>query len=196
MWLSFYSPLEASKPTGELLRYLRAVEHAANAVASLTGMPLTERRLLLAFGDRAGALSRPGLLAGLIGLLGGANAGEASDLQQLLPAWQETWTAAVAEAAQDLPSRLHPARIGYYAKAMERILKGDQPQAALWPLLRTWTQAADMLPEGHPHLLSWQNALGGLGLRGDSFSERVEALDIYLDTVEETLDAWGRASGV
>jgi hypothetical protein len=196
MWMSFHSPQEGDTPTSIMLRYLRAIEHTVNAVASLNGMPLTERRLLLAFGERAGALNRPGLLPGLLGLLGGANAGGTPELQQMLPAWQAAWNAAVEETRQDLPARLHPARMAYYAKAMERMLKGESPQAVLWPLLRTWTSAAAVLPEGHTARLAWQNAAAGLGLVGDGFAERIEAFDIYLDTVEETLDAWAQANGV
>ncbi len=50
--------------------YLTAVENAANAIASLIGAPLPERRLLLEFPARAEALGRPGLFHGLLGLLG------------------------------------------------------------------------------------------------------------------------------
>lgn len=196
MWASFTASQEGDAPTELLLRYLRSVEHAANAVASLKGMPLTERRLLLAFGERASALDRPGLLAGLIGLLGGAKAGDKDDLLQLLPAWQAAWIAAAESTGQNIPARLHPARKAYYAKAMQQMLKGESPQAVLWPLLRTWTQAAGVLPDDHPQWLAWQQSVSGLGLEGDGFAERVQALDVYLDMVEETLDAWGRANGV
>lgn len=195
MWMSFHANPSESSSTEHLLRYLRAVEHAVNAVASLDGIPLTERRLALDFGERTTSLNRPGLLPGLIGLIGGVNAREAGDIEKLMPDWYETWLAAT-QASGDLPARLHPARREYYGKAMEWMLRGDNPQAALWPLLRTWTEAVGLLSTEHPQRLAWQNAIDGLGLQGEGFAERIQALDIYLDTVDETLDAWGRANGV
>jgi hypothetical protein len=195
MWMSFYTNPDENNFTNHLLRYLRSVEHAVNAIASLSGIPLTERRMVLAFGERVNPLNRPGLLAGMIGLIGGVNAREANDIERLLPEWYETWHAS-AQHIGDLPARLHPARREYYGKAIEWILKGDLPQAALWPLLRTWTEAAALLAAEHPQRLAWQKAIDVLGLSGEGFAERLQALDIYLDTVDETLDAWGRANGV
>jgi hypothetical protein len=195
MWMSFHTDPSESNSTKDLLRYLRAVEHAVNAVAGLSGMPLTERRLALDFGERTTSLNRPGLLPGLIGLIGGVNAREARDIEQLLPDWHATWLAAT-RLNDELPARLHPARREYYSKAIEWILKGDHPQAALWPLLRTWSEAAALLSAEHPQQLAWQEAMDGLALRGEGFAERIQALDIYLDAVDETLDAWGRANGV
>lgn len=196
MWMAFHTSGGEHTSTGDLLRYLRSVEHAVNAAASLNGLPLTERRLVLAFGQRANALGRPGLLPGLIGLLGGANAGGLSDLQHLLAAWRDTWNAAIEENSVALPARLQPARMGYYARAFDAILKGDTPQAILWPLLRTWTQAAGLLPDGHVLRQVWQKSVVGLGLAGEALAERVQALDSYLDMIDEALDEWGRANGV
>ncbi len=56
-----------------ILKYLKAVNHAANAIAVLNGAPLAERRFLLQFPARAEAAGRPGLAAGLLSLLGAAN---------------------------------------------------------------------------------------------------------------------------
>ncbi len=35
-----------------------------------------------------------------------------------------------------------------------------------------------------------------LGLFGPGFREKVAALDVYLDSVEEILDEWGQARGI
>jgi hypothetical protein len=37
---------------------------------------------------------------------------------------------------------------------------------------------------------AWRDAFLQLGYLGAGFAERVEALDAYLDVVEETLDDW------
>ena len=75
----------------EIDLYLRAVVHAINAIALLTGGPLTDRRLLLEFPKRADAVKRPGLYPGLLGLLGGPNV-DRETLESWLPSWEEAYT--------------------------------------------------------------------------------------------------------
>jgi len=82
--------------------------------------------------------------------------------------------------------RIHPARLNYYEKAIQAILASDNPRAALWPLLQTWTLAADALPE--PALEPWRSTCGQLGLTAPGFAGRVEGLDRFLDDVEALLD--------
>ena len=67
--------------------------------------------------------------------------------------------------------------------------------AALWPLLRTWTLAVACLPLDHPQRTAWQQACADLRLGVDQFGDKLTALDIYLDTVDDTLDAWGKEKG-
>jgi hypothetical protein len=66
----------------------------------------------------------------------------------------------------------------------------------LWPLLSTWTAAISYLPGDQDRTSAWHKACQYLGLLEGGFAERVEALDSYLDTVEEVLEDWGRANGV
>jgi hypothetical protein len=172
--------------------YLKAIEHAVNAVACLSGAPLTERRLLLGFPERAAAARHPGLYPGLLGMLGAPRVIPEA-IRPWLPQWEEMY-AALPEAER--PARLHPARRAYYLRAFRALLEGEQPQAVLWPLLRTWTNAITLLPPGHALQDAWQASCRELGLLDDAFTERVEALDAYLDMVDETLDGWARANGV
>lgn len=190
MWFALHARAGEAGPQVVTL-YLRALEHAANAVASLSGAPLTERRFLMNFPARAQAVARPGLYAGLLGLLGAPQA-EADLLRAWLPAWQAAYRALPGEQA---PPRLHPARCGYYLRAFEEVMNGERPNDLLWPLLRTWTLAIGLLPPASPQRQTWEEALQRLGLLGGNFAGRVAALDAYLDTVEETLEAWGRANG-
>jgi len=190
IWFSFSTSLPVPDP-GALEVYLRAVEHAANAIASLNGPPLTERRLLLNYPARAEAVGRPGLYPGLLGLLGAANA-RADDLRGWQNGWQETMEALPSELAT---ARLHPHRRPYYRQAFRAILDSDQPSAVLWPLLHTWTLAARLLPTDAPQLESWKAACQDLGLSGDALPERIAALDAYLDMVEETMERWASESG-
>ncbi len=188
IWLDFNGNVPENPGPKHLSDYLRAIDHAANAIAGLSGPPLTERRLLLHFPQRAEAAGHPGLYPALLGMLGGPNASHES-LQSWLPVWEQSMSAL---PGKDLPARLHPNRHAYYLRAFEAILASEHPVAMLWPLLRTWTQAAALMPEATAGRAVWEAACAQLGLLGDSFSERVVALDAFLDLVEETIEAWAR----
>lgn len=190
IWFDYYH--ESTEPgQREVADYLRAVGKAANAIASLSGGSLTERRFLLKFPARAEAIGRAGLNAGLLGLLG-APAVDSATLKSWLPAWE---TAFDRLAAQNRPAGLCPERKQYYLRAFEAMIGSAQPEAVLWPLLRTWTEMAGLLPEGSDGRKDWRSVLEHLNILND-FDQRVEALDAYLDNVDEALDRWTRANGV
>ncbi len=192
IWFDFYRQTPAPAPD-TVARYLGAVELAANALASLTGPPLPERRLMLMLPERVEAIGREGLALGVLGLLGG-NAVNGD----MLRAWLPDWEAAVdaAGAAEGRPLDLHPYRKGYYLRALDAILASEQPLAALWPLLHTWTVAVCQSAADSPVLPAWGAACEQLAIAGEGFSERVAALDAFLDTTEDTLESWARAQGV
>ena len=190
MWTSFNDAPRLPAPE-DASRYLRALDHAANAVAGLNGPLLTERRFLLDFLTRSEAINKPGLYAGFLGLLGAPTV-DAVTLRSWLPEWQAAYTALPLDRC---PIRLHPHRLLYYERAIDTILSGEHAHDALWPLWRTWTHAIGALPGDSPHRTGWQRAGEQLGLLGTAFRERVAGLDAYLDTVEEILDTWAREKG-
>jgi hypothetical protein len=190
IWFSLQA-LSNQTSAKEVELYLRAVSHAANAVAALSGPPLTERRFLLNFRGRAEAIGRSGLYAGLLGLLGALNV-ERETLQSWLPVWRQAIEALPQPVA--LP-RLHPDRKMYYLKAFEAMLGQEEYGVVLWPLLNTWTQAISLLSPEAPQQESWSVVLKKLGLGGKEFGDRVSALDAYLDLVEETLEDWAKGTG-
>ncbi len=190
IWLGFATQLPEQPTPQHMGKYLRAVEHAANAVAGLNGPPLTERRFLLRFPARAEAAGHPGLHAGLLGMLGAPHADAPA-----LRSWLDGWQSACEALPQAASSRLHPHRLHYYRRAFEALLDNPQPLAALWPLLHTWTLAVSLQPEDHPVQVGWQSACERLGLLGSGFAERVEALDAYLDSVDETIEGWAQERG-
>ena len=192
VWLSFYTDTPGQPGPQDIYKYIKALEHAANAVASLYTPPLTERRFLLAFRARAEAANRLSLYPGILELLGAPNV-EKEALQIWLAAWR---TCLESLPKENIPARLSPYRIPYYLHAFEFILDSDQPMAVLYPLMRTWTLAACQLPEEAEAMAAWKKACGYLGWLGAGFGERTEALDAYLDGVEEVLDEWARANGV
>ncbi|MCI0554258.1 MAG: hypothetical protein L0287_25195 [Anaerolineae bacterium] len=164
-------------------QYMKSLYHAVNAVAELSGPPLQERRLLLEFASRAETAQRPGMNDGLIGLLG-ASTLDPSIINEWLPQWKLAFESAMQNTNVD--PRIHPSRVNYYEKAIQSILAGENPHAALWPLLQTWTLAADVLP-GHAQD-SWRAVGGQLGFTSEGIEEHANGLDHFLDEVEVLLD--------
>jgi hypothetical protein len=91
VWLYYHEQKHKAGPK-EISDYLRAIEHAANAIASLSGPPLTERRFLLKFPQRMQAIGHPGLYPGLLGLIGGPNV-NVDVLRSWLPDWEAAYHA-------------------------------------------------------------------------------------------------------
>ena len=170
-----------------LAHYLKAVYHAACAVAGLNGNPLAERRLLLDFPALAEKAERPQFAGTLADLLGATRLDEGIP-SGMIDAWQAAFTAAADTGRADI--RIQPVRLNYYRKAFEA-LPGI---TALWPLLHTWTLSALVLPPDQ--LKDWQSALTLLGLTGDAFTEKVHNLDLFLDEVEIRLDEIAKANGL
>jgi hypothetical protein len=193
-WLhSRGQPALAVDPVEALAETLQIVAAAANAVASLTGAPLTARRFLLAFPQRAQAVGQPDLYGRLLALLGAGQV-EAGTMRGWLPAWGEAF-----DAAGQLPSaplRLHPYRRLYFERAFEALLAGDTPHTALWPLLTTWTQALAALHGAPSYLEPWMAACRQLALTPEAREHSLSALDAFLDTVEEILDRWAQDNGI
>jgi hypothetical protein len=173
-------------------RYLDCLENAANSLALLNGAPLTERRFMLQFPERMVQLERPELSAALLPLFNGNNIEE-----HQLKNWFAPWSEALHSAAalSDVPVRLHGDRHAYFERAVET-LSGDHPAAALWLMLRTWTEAAACLPAGDTARAAWESAFSELELNGAALEQRCHQLDAYLDRVEETLDEYSQQNGI
>ncbi len=189
-WMRLQAITTAVDPS-VVASYLKAVENAANAVAVLTGEPLTERRLLLEFPQRAEALGQERITAAVTGLLGGHRV-ESEQIQAWIPAWSSTYDAIPDEAR---PVRLHLYRKDYYLRAFDAIIGSGDATAALWPLLNTWTLAASVLSASNPVYLGWRDACQQLELLSNSFLDRVAALDAFLDLVDEVLANWDQEFG-
>jgi hypothetical protein len=175
----------------DVTKYMKALFHAVNAVAELSGPPLQERRLMLDFASRAETAQRPGMNAALTGLMGASTL----DPSQI-GAWVSEWKLAFEAATESshVDARIHSARLNYYEKGINAILAGETPKAALWPLLQTWTIAVDVLPDHSVD--AWRSACGQLGLTATGFEERVEGLDHFIDEVEALLDELAREHGL
>ena len=191
MWQAFQDWPQEPGPR-ETNEYLCALEYAANSIANLSGEPLTERRLLLEFEERTRNVDQPGLMVGFRGLIGGSNA-SAEVIEAWIPEWDLTYHQAGAHSEQI--AQLHLDRRLYYRRAFEVLGSSAQPLAGLWPLLVTWTALIWQLPSDSMYWDSWFAACQKLELVGSPLKTRLLALDAYLDTIEELLEAWGEEHG-
>ena len=194
-WLELKSGA-VSGAGNKVYQYLKAVENAANSIASLSNRPLTERRFILEYPYRAEEIGRPDLSDSFTSLF--IPSGLST---QSLVDWLEDWEEAFILAGNpenstvQPPARLDPNRLTYY-KSAAQALKDENPAAALWPLIRTWTLAALTLPDHLRIQEKWLEAVNTLGLGPERMEERIHTLDTYLDTTEETLDIWANNMGV
>ncbi len=189
-WMSLHeAPTTSNHHT--VSEYLKCIEDTANGLALLVGEPLTDRRFLIAFARRVQALEQPGMYAGLMGLLGAPRV-EVETLQDWVSVWKTTFS---STSIINRPPGIHLYRKDYYARAFEALLASPKPKDVIWPLLHTWTHVTGCLPEGDTAFQKWQSAFEQLGLLGEDFPERVEALDIFLEQVEEKIENWALEHG-
>ena len=174
-----------------MLKYLKSVNHAANAIAVIKDSPLGERRFLTLFPALAEAAGNPALTAHLYGLLG-ADQADKSSLEARLPAWEKDFLQAGKAPSCDV--RLHPARRMYYRQGFEVMLGGEKPLSILWPLLHTWSLAAECLPEDEHG--EWSDLCHQLGLLEKGLEIRLKNLDLFLDEVEKILENMAVSNGL
>jgi hypothetical protein len=173
--------------------YYKVLENAGNSIASLSGVPLSERRFLLQMPQRAAAIQQADLSAVLMNLAGGNTEVSDADWKSWISAWEAALSAVALVA--NCPLRLQAARKDYYLRAASSLWQ-DHPIAAFWILARTWSLAAAHLPEGSEHRGSMDAVLQAVGLDQEHIDARLEELDAYLDRVEEALDRWAQKNGV
>ncbi|MCC6146825.1 MAG: hypothetical protein IT308_04590 [Anaerolineaceae bacterium] len=191
-WMTLQSSLTTAGPQQSMV-YLKTLERAANAIACLSGPPLTERRFLLHFPERARQVRRPGLAAGLVDLLTGTEELSAGSLPAFMPGWAQALQA--VQTAPGCPIALSAPRFLYYTRAAETLWP-QEPTAALWIIVRTWTAAVCCLGSDSPSGQAWQTAMQTLGLAPEQIENRLDVLDAYLDSIEETLDIWAQENGL
>jgi hypothetical protein len=182
IWRDLLEASDVVRPQ-DMTKFMKSLFHGVNAVAELSGPPIYERRLMLEFLPRAETAQRPMMNAELVNLMG-ASALDTSQVNSWLSDWKLAFEA--ASEISHVDARIHPARLNYYEKAIQSMLAGETPHAATWPLLQTWSLAADVLPD---HFVNtWRTVCGQLGFTTLGFEERVERLDKFLDEVEALLD--------
>jgi hypothetical protein len=186
-----WTEMQLSPESASPLKILRAVANAANAFAALSGEPLAERRLLAEFPARAQNIGNPDLVKALLDSIG--NQVTVDFVRENLPVWEAAFASASLKPSEP---RIHGARLAYYKSAIESLLESDFPLAALWPMLYTWALADDTGNLDDVESIAWTQTLSTLGLIPQQLDARIEALDTFLDMLEETLEHKTMESGL
>lgn len=184
-WLSLSDEVVPQGPQRQEA-YLAAVADCANALACLSGMPLPLRRMGVDLPDRLEEIGRSDLLGVLVALFYNESATrEAFD--DWLPAWKMALEA--LRTVENSPVSLGRYRKAYYEKAITSLMD-ERPAAALWILLRTWTLAAQFLPQTGEPFKAWQSFIKELGLDSKHAGDMVTALDAMIDRADEVVEQW------
>lgn len=168
----------------EIPLFLKALENALNSVATLSGPPLTIRRLGVEFSQRAEQSHAPGLAIAFNHLLGAVNLSR----EKLTP-----WLAELNQAFQVFKESSEPGTLladqdTYFLNALEVFIQDENPTAGLWPLLNIWTEIITQLPGQSQLQLAWIKALTSLGFAGNDYQVRLAALDSFLDLCESLIN--------
>ncbi len=173
------------------LRYLLAIETSTNAIVSLVGSPLPLRRLMIDFPSCAADLGKPEMTAEFIALFSKEIPDE-SQMKTWIDAWGRDYESLVQQG--DFPSSLHPLKQSYYEKAMQTQLD-DLPAAALWILTRTWC-AIDWASKAEKSQIDFTDFIQTLALDDDSFEDRFDQLDMWINAIEDLQDERASSEGL
>lgn len=191
---TIWADLHEGRPTfvKKVRKYQEAVECAGNAIACINGSPLPRRRFLWEFPASCEEIGSSGLSTGLINLLC-IQTLTSEHIINYLPEWEKAFHAA-GEQTETSPD-LHPLRLDYYKQGIKAYIEERDAQAAAYPLFYTWSKAVSFLYATSPEYIAWYDVIKELGLGKEKLPEKFEALDTFLDHVEEVLEDWATKEG-
>ena len=185
--------LETPELSAWFPQYLKAIEMAANALATLGGPALTTRRFILELPPRLELLNKSSLFERFLALIGADRLS-----QEVCTSWNQSWSEAIVAASKQkaCPPDLHSARRAYYLQSCNAMLEGGEYQAAIWPMITSWGQAIGVLKDDEKQIDAWHAFCDLLGFQADRFEDCLSGLDSFLDEVEITLEAWKNTYGL
>jgi hypothetical protein len=176
----------------ELAVFLNSTVMATNAVASISGLPLTERRFILSLAERCQAIENPQLAVAFSSLLGFSSF-DFTTLEDWICRWQNAYS--LSENPSNIPPDVHPYRKCYYLNAVRSFFEEGQLESCVWILLSTWTRLAASLSSRAPSAKEYPAFTAALGFDKLNFKDKTVALDHYLDTIEECITLWAQEAG-
>lgn len=191
LWMDFHLAQPEPAPVN-VLKYLNCVQNAGNAIALLSGTPLTERRFLIDLPARLDTVRQPTIFNDFEKIVLPTQLSDL-DWTQWITRWEPVLTR-VANFA-NCPSRLTRPRHNYYTRAVHT-LTDEYPSAAAWILLNIWTEAVALFPSDDPILGEWKQACVEFLQIKDTFNSVWNNLDSLLDSVESIIDAFASENGL
>jgi hypothetical protein len=172
--------------------FFQSLEEGGNAIASLTGVPLTIRRYWQLLPQRAIVAGAPELAGGLQRLVTEEIPGD-----ELWQKWFDQWNLILDEAGKQpkCPAEILPCRRKYYSESIS-FLRLENPLAALWILLRTVLKAGMSTRSNSVFHKQIAKMATVLGFVDDNFAKRLNGLDQWLDNLESLLDETARRNGL
>ena len=187
--------LDEQPPDGTTLRlgmFFQALEDGGNAIACLSGTPLTLRRFWQQLPQRAIDAGAPELAGSLQRLV-------AAELPNDEPwqNWYDQWLKLLDETGKQPKclAELLPCRKKYYSEAVS-VLRDENPLAALWILLLTGLKAGRSARSNSLVHKQLAKIAEGLGFGGSDFVGRLKGLDQWLDNLESLLEDTSRRNGL
>jgi hypothetical protein len=176
----------------DLAVFLNSAEQATNALASISGLPLTERRFILSLAERCQAVDSPQLALAFSALLGFSSF-DFSTLEDWITRWENAFSA--ADNPPGVPPANHPYRKHYYLNAVKSCLEEGQLESCLWILLSTWTRLVAFIPSRLSASKEYPAFIAALGIDKHTFHDKIAALDHYLDAIDERINTWSQEAG-
>jgi hypothetical protein len=176
----------------EMSVLINSAEQAANALASISGLPLSERRFMLSLPGRCQAVDSPQLAIGFSSLLGLSSI-DFTSLEEWIGRWAKIMFS--PDNPTILPPAVHPHRKLYYLNAARSFYEDGQLESVLWIILSSWTRLTASRPSRSQNPKEYSAFTTALGFNKNTFKEKTIALDQYLDAVEERTRRWAQETG-
>lgn len=171
--------------------YLKIIENAANAIATLTGKPLTDRKILKQFKDVSDALEEPELMADLHALLLGAY-DISPYYDYFFNAWKYYFEYFGSSSASQSLMKLNANRQLYYIRPIEWYWQ-EHLTSAIWLMSKTWSSIANYIQLDDNEF--YNGFMRILEISPEFYLKRRPQLESLLEKVEEVQEKWGSEKG-
>lgn len=169
--------------------YIKIIEDGCNAIACLSGLPLTDRTLMKRFNEAAEAINREDLVPMLYGLILGQNS-PFPYYDYFFNSWK--YYLEYFGNSDLAPCKMKSDRIPYY-KAPVSYYWNEHLASALWIMAKTWCSVAKAYQlDDNEYFSTFCNMLE---ISPMFFSKRKTQLEFFLDSIEEAQKNWGAAQG-
>ena len=177
-WESFTSEQAKTIPK----TFLKAVYNAANAFACLARPPYTKRYFLSQFFVQATEMDATDLITSLLDCI--CETRNPDIARKGIQQWEHCYSLATQAFAS---YTIHPLRQNYYLDAITSQAQSEFPAAALWPYTFTWAYISEESQSNKEIADAWTKVSRELGYSPTKFPDRLHALDLFLEQIEDII---------